>query len=188
LTILAISFSPSAAAPAASSDSGNQARSNFRSSAIRYNLFGRRNLRISALRDTNQPYSDRFMRVFGIFVGVALTSAGCAALADPEEPAATPDPPIVAPAAEPARRTGLQVYNEICVACHSPPGVGGAPALGDGDAWAPRIAQGMDTLIDHALHGFSSSTGVMPRKGGRVDLSDEEIIAAIEYMVEQVAQ
>ena len=46
----------------------------------------------------------------------------------------------------------------------------------------------MDTLIDHALNGFSSSTGVMPRKGGRVDLSDEEIIAAIEYMVGQVAQ
>jgi cytochrome c len=46
----------------------------------------------------------------------------------------------------------------------------------------------MDTLIDHALHGFSGSTGIMPMKGGRVDLSDEEIIAAIEYMVQQVAQ
>jgi cytochrome c len=46
----------------------------------------------------------------------------------------------------------------------------------------------MDTLIDHALHGFSGSTGIMPMKGGRVDLSDEEIIGAIEYMVEQVAQ
>ena len=143
---------------------------------------------MSALRDTNQPHSDRFMRVLGIFFGVAFTSAGCVALADPEEPTATRDAPISAPAAEPARRTGLQVYNEICVACHSPPGVGGAPALGDGDAWAPRIAQGMDTLIDHALNGFSSSTGVMPRKGGRLDLSDEEIIAAVEYMLEQLPE
>jgi cytochrome c5 len=105
-------------------------------------------------------------------------------LADPEEPTA---PPSTAEAVD-APLTGLAVYNEICISCHAPPGIGGAPALGDGDAWAARIAQGMDTLIDHALHGFSGSTGIMPRKGGRVDLSDEDIIAAIEYMVEQVAQ
>ena len=46
----------------------------------------------------------------------------------------------------------------------------------------------MDTLIDHALHGFSGSTGVMPMKGERIDLSDEEIIEAVKYMVAQVAQ
>jgi len=84
--------------------------------------------------------------------------------------------------------TGPHVYNAVCIACHAAPGIGGAPALGDVDAWAARIAQGMETLIDHALRGFSGSTGVMPRKGGRVDLSDEEIIGAVEYMVEQVAQ
>ena len=92
------------------------------------------------------------------------------------------------PEAAPAPPTGLEVYNNVCIACHAPPGIGGAPALGDTDAWAPRIAQGADTLIDHALNGFSGETGLMPRKGGRVDLSDEEIIEAVEYMVEQVAQ
>jgi cytochrome c len=88
----------------------------------------------------------------------------------------------------PAPLTGPQVYNAVCIACHAPPGVGGAPAIGDGNAWAARIARGMDSLIDHALHGFSGSTGVMPRKGGRIDLSDEEIIGAVRYMVERVAQ
>lgn len=81
--------------------------------------------------------------------------------------------------------TGEQVYRNVCIACHSPPGAGGAPALGNAEAWAPRIAQGMETLIDHALHGFSGKTGVMPRKGERVDLSDEEVIGAVRYMVEQ---
>ena len=41
--------------------------------------------------------------------------------------------------------------------------------------------------IDHVLHGFSGCTGVTPKKGGRLDLSDEQIIAAIEYIVEQIA-
>jgi cytochrome c5 len=83
--------------------------------------------------------------------------------------------------------TGPQVYNEVCIACHSPPGLGGAPALGDAAAWAPRIALGVDTLLDHALTGFSGSKGIMPKKGGRLDLSDEEIIAAVRYMVERAA-
>jgi cytochrome c5 len=81
--------------------------------------------------------------------------------------------------------SGPQVYNAACVLCHTPPGVAGAPALGDAAAWAPRIAQGTDTLNSHALNGFQGSAGVMPPKGGRVDLSDGEIIAAVEYMVEQ---
>ena len=137
------------------------------------------------MRDPDQQLFASFMLALGILVGVAVAQV---ALADPEEPAVTENSPVSQPEAAPAPLTGLQVYNAICSACHAPPGVGGAPALGDGDAWAARIAQGMDTLIDHTLNGFSGSTGIMPRKGGRLDLSDEEIIAAIEYMVEQVAQ
>jgi cytochrome c5 len=137
------------------------------------------------LRDPAQQFFARFMLVLGILIAVAV---GQVALADPKEPAPVPDVPISTPEAVAAPLTGPQVYDTVCIACHAPPGVGGAPALGDGDAWAPRIAQGMDTLIDHALHGFSGSAGIMPRKGARVDLSDEEIIGAIEYMIEQVAQ
>jgi cytochrome c5 len=137
------------------------------------------------LRNPDQHLFDSFMRVLGIFICLAV---GQLALADPEEPSAMQAAEISAPEAEAAPLSGPQVYNAVCVACHAPPGVGGAPALGDGDAWSPRIAQGVDTLIDHALHGYSGGTGIMPRKGGRIDLSDEEIIAAIEYMLEQVAE
>jgi cytochrome c5 len=147
------------------------------------------------LRDPDQPSFDSIVLVLGFLIGVA---AGQVALADSEELAPTPPAPISTPeaVAEPgstpaavaAPLTGRQVYNAVCIACHAPPGIGGAPALGDGDAWAARIAKGKDTLIDHALHGFSGSTGIMPMKGGRVDLSDEEIIGAVEYLVEKAAQ
>ena len=83
--------------------------------------------------------------------------------------------------------TGQEVYSNVCIACHYPPGIGGAPALGDSEAWAPRIAQGIDTLNEHALNGFTGDTGVMPKKGERLDMSDEEIIRAVRYMVEQAA-
>ena len=81
--------------------------------------------------------------------------------------------------------TGPQVYNAACIVCHQPPGVGGAPPVGDVTAWAPRVAQGMDTLYMHALQGFQGTAGFMPPKGGRVDLSDDEIRAAVDYLIEE---
>ena len=78
--------------------------------------------------------------------------------------------------------SGPQVYNNACIACHGN-GVGGAPIVGDTDAWASRIAQGTATLYDHAIDGFTGSTGFMPAKGARVDLSDGEINAAVDYMI-----
>jgi cytochrome c5 len=90
-----------------------------------------------------------------------------------------------APAAATADLSGEEVFNSTCVACHGA-GVAGAPKKGDKAAWGPRIAKGADTLRDHALHGFQGSAGVMPAKGGRVDLSDKSIINAVDYMVAAV--
>jgi cytochrome c5 len=81
--------------------------------------------------------------------------------------------------------TGPQVYNAACIVCHQPPGLSGAPPVGDAAAWAPRIGQGIDTLYMHALQGFQGANGFMPPKGGRVDLSDEEIRSAVDYLIEQ---
>jgi cytochrome c5 len=92
---------------------------------------------------------------------------------------ATTIPEAAAPVA--AKLTGEQVYNDACFACHGT-GVGGAPKLGDAAAWKPRVAKGKATLHKHALEGFQGETGYMPPKGGRVDLSDEEIIAAVGYL------
>ena len=88
-------------------------------------------------------------------------------------------PDAAAPVA--AKLTGEQVYNAACFACHGA-GVGGAPKLNDAAAWTPRRAQGIATLNQHALQGYQGSAGYMPPKGGRVDLSDEEIIGAVAFM------
>ncbi|END3381927.1 cytochrome c5 family protein [Vibrio alginolyticus] len=76
-------------------------------------------------------------------------------------------------------RDGATVYGTFCIACHAS-GVNGAPKTGNADDWAPRIAQGKDTLVKHALEGFNA----MPAKGTCMDCSDDEIIAAIDYMIE----
>lgn len=73
---------------------------------------------------------------------------------------------------------GKAIYDSACFACHAT-GAAGAPMLGDNAAWGPRLDQGMDTLVYHALNG----KGGMPPRGGRMDLSDEDIRASVAYMV-----
>jgi len=78
---------------------------------------------------------------------------------------------------------GKSTYDSICVACHGS-GLPGIPQLGDGAAWAPRIEQGNDTLYKHAISGFTGSSGIpMPAKGGNPALSDDDVKAAVDYMV-----
>jgi cytochrome c5 len=73
---------------------------------------------------------------------------------------------------------GEKVFGTTCVTCHGA-GVLGAPKVGDKTAWGPRVAQGKDTLYTHALNGFK----MMPARGGNAALKDEEVKAAIDYMV-----
>lgn len=87
--------------------------------------------------------------------------------------------PAVA-AAGGAPRSGEEVYNTACMACHST-GAAGAPKFGDAAAWAPRIAKGKDALYASGVNGVPG-TGMMA-KGGCVACSDEEIHAAVDYMV-----
>jgi len=75
------------------------------------------------------------------------------------------------------------VYEDACIACHGA-GIAGAPAMGDIPAWTARIAQGAEVMYDHAINGFQGEAGIMPAKGGRADLLDKEVIAAVDYMVE----
>lgn len=80
--------------------------------------------------------------------------------------------------------TAVQVYNQACVACHGA-GIAGAPKTGDSAAWAPRLAQGEELLHRHAIEGYQGSAGYMPPKGGHANLSDEEVISVVDYLVEQ---
>lgn len=81
-----------------------------------------------------------------------------------------------------AEKTGKEVFDATCHMCHKT-GVMGAPKFGSKEDWAPRIAKGMDTLYQHALHGFKGEKGVMPAKGANPALSDAEVKAAVDYMV-----
>jgi len=75
---------------------------------------------------------------------------------------------------------GAATFQKACAACHMT-GAAGAPKLEDKAAWAPRIAQGKDALYTSALKG----KGAMPPKGGQIQLSDDEIKAAVDYIVSQ---
>ena len=85
-------------------------------------------------------------------------------------------------AEESASVDGKQVYDSGCMACHGA-GIAGAPRLGDAGAWTDRIASGMETMVAHAINGYQGSDGMMPAKGGNPALSDDEVRAAVEYMV-----
>jgi cytochrome c5 len=166
------------------------------------------------VRGQDQQFFDTFMLVVGILIGVAvglfflarmiaIDTQGQYVLSDPtvraeiekriepvgqvilmgsDELAAASAAAVETPTPVAAPLTGPQVFNASCFACHTPPGVGGAPPLGDAAAWEPRIAQGRALLNEHALTGFN----LMPPKGGAVQLSDEEIIGAVDYMLEQL--
>ncbi len=78
---------------------------------------------------------------------------------------------------------GKTTYGSICVACHGS-GIPGIPQLGDAAAWAPRIGQGNDMLYEHAIVGYTGNSGMpMPAKGGNLALSDDDVKAAVDYMV-----
>ena len=85
-----------------------------------------------------------------------------------------------------APKSGPEVYSTACLVCHDA-GIAGAPILGDAAAWAPRIAQGADVLNDHAINGFTGAAGYMPPRGGYANLSDEEVIAAVQYMIDEAS-
>ncbi|HYA65617.1 MAG TPA: c-type cytochrome [Burkholderiaceae bacterium] len=82
-----------------------------------------------------------------------------------------------------ALKTGKAVYEETCGACHGE-GIAGAPKVGDKKAWRARIAQGFDTLVKHAIDGYTGKDGTMPPKGGG-GFEDLEVARAVAYMADK---
>ena len=78
-------------------------------------------------------------------------------------------------------RSGEDVYNGACMACHSA-GIAGAPKVGDQVAWVDRIGKGMEVLYDSGINGVAGSG--MIAKGGCADCTDDEIRLAVDYMVD----
>ncbi|MBP6345593.1 cytochrome c5 family protein [Neisseriaceae bacterium CLB008] len=79
------------------------------------------------------------------------------------------------------QRSGELVFNKVCIQCHAEDStVANSPKFNHPDQWGPRIAKGYDTLLDHAINGFMNDT--MPARGGRSDLTDDEVARAVAYM------
>ena len=78
--------------------------------------------------------------------------------------------------------SGDQVYNQYCFACHAT-GVSGAPTFGNVEQWKPRAAKGIDELLKSSINGLNA----MPAKGTCVNCSDDDIKAAVQYMLDSSA-
>lgn len=101
-----------------------------------------------------------------------------------ETPATTAAPAETAAPATAENDVGKSVFNKTCAMCHST-GAAGAPKPGDKADWAPRIAQGNDVLYKHAIEGFTGAKGMMPPRGGGASLTDDQVKAAVDFMVAQ---
>lgn len=117
----------------------------------------------------------------------AMEQAPAAQVAEPvAQPSAAAPEPAPAPepmaAAEPADSgvDGQKIYQASCQSCHAA-GIAGAPKLGDKEAWAPRIAKGEEALLGSVTNGLNA----MPPKGACMSCSEDDLRAAVAYMVEQ---
>ncbi len=79
---------------------------------------------------------------------------------------------------------GSVIYDSLCKTCHDT-GAGGAPLMTRA-AWSDRIGKGTETLVQHAIDGFQGSAGVMPPRGGNPSLSDDQVRASVEWMLDNL--
>lgn len=116
----------------------------------------------------------RIAPVGDVFAGETGAAAAAAATAAPEPTSVAYDGAL----------DGALIYEGVCAACHLA-GVAGAPKL-EQAAWDARIATGMDTMVDHAIQGYQGNAGYMPPRGGRMDLSDEQVRVTVQWMVDNL--
>ena len=144
------------------------------------------------LRDHKAQGSALFTLVSGIVIAIAviyflIKLAGSGSYADVAQSSETATQTRIQPVGQltlgdgipVGERKGDQIFNKICIQCHAADSiVPKAPKFENKGDWAPRIAQGFDTLFQHALNGFNA----MPAKGGAADLTDQELKRVITYM------
>jgi cytochrome c len=82
-----------------------------------------------------------------------------------------------------AEAAGEKIYGQYCSLCHKS-GMGGAPVVGEVSDWQGRAAAGMVALKKRAIDGYTGRYGFMPPKGGFTHLTDQEIEAVVEYMMD----
>lgn len=119
-----------------------------------------------------------------VLAAIALLAllSGCDSWQGETAAPVTPPPLPVKSAALHDLATGEKVYRNTCSICHRV-GLKGAPRLGDKKDWMSRLAQGNNVLYDHAIHGYRGKKGNMPARGSNASLSEDEVKAAVDYMV-----
>lgn len=127
-----------------------------------------------------------FCLALGIFLVCMLAFFGCAGEPEEKSTASTSRPeafdPMAVELTDPGLLEGRKTWMATCSQCHLT-GLGGAPKIGDVSAWASRIAKGKDALYKNAIEGFWGPTyNQMPAKGGFSDLSDEEVMRAVDFV------
>lgn len=111
---------------------------------------------------------------------VTVVAAAAPATAAPATAAVSPG--AATASADAPNPAGEKVFKSVCFMCHQT-GAAGAPVFGNKGDWAPRIAKGKATLYKHALEGFTGNNGTMPSRGGNPSLKDDEVKAAVDFMV-----
>ena len=101
---------------------------------------------------------------------------------DPNATLAIPEAPTTA--AFDGSLDGQMIYDNVCMACHTT-GAGGAPKL-EAAAWEGRLDKGLDMVVTNAIDGYQGDLGIMPAKGGRMDLTDEQVKVTVEYMLDNL--
>ena len=112
---------------------------------------------------------------------LAWAMAGCGGDTEAPSGTASAQTSLTAPPAA-SEPDGEGIYNKFCFSCHAA-GVAGAPKLGDAETWAPRLAQGRELLLKHTIEGIAPG---MPAKGLCNQCSDEDLAAALDYMLESL--
>jgi len=116
------------------------------------------------------------LQLVGCLVGCLLLSQGGLAVSAGDEPKISEGSTLNV-------EQGRKIYQSACSGCHDA-GKSGAPRLADQKAWANRSYQWFSVLKDHASKGFLK----MPPQGQRSDVTDEDISAAVFFMLEEVRE
>ena len=119
-----------------------------------------------------QAKLERLAPVAGVYVGDSGRAEALAAAQQnqPQEQALAFDGSL----------DGGMIYDSVCATCHNN-GVAGAPEM-VARAWSGRLNKGTEMLVSNAINGI----GAMPARGGRADLSDEQVEASVNYMLEMI--
>lgn len=134
-------------------------------------IFGLENVLLSTMQDVAK----------NVVTPASMTAEDVAVRIKPVAEVYVGEAPVVVAAPAASSMSGEQIVTQVCALCHST-GMMSAPKLGKASDWAPRIEKGIDTLYSNAINGLN----MMPARGGRPDLSDDDVKAAVDHMLSEV--